>query len=58
MTLFLVHRATLRDFLMIYVLGFEVNKLSKILIKILSVAKYNESDIKNIKAPIVDDPII
>ena len=38
-------------------LGFEVNKPSKIMIKILSVVEYIESDIQNIRASGIDDPI-
>ena len=39
-------------------LGSEVNKPSKILIKISNVAKYIESNIQNIVVPRTDDPII
>ena len=39
-------------------LGSEVDKPSKILIKTLNAAKYIESDIQNIEAPKTDDPII
>ena len=39
-------------------LGFEVNKLSKILIKTFNVVEYIESDIQNIRAPRIDDIII
>ena len=39
-------------------LGSEVNKPSKILIKISSAVEYIESEIQNIEAPTRDDPII
>ena len=39
-------------------LGFEVNKLSKVLIRTLNAAEYIESDTQNIEAPRTDDPII
>ena len=39
-------------------LGYEVNKPSKKLIKISNVAEYIISDIQNIKASKTDDPII
>ena len=38
-----------------FLLGFEVNKPSKILIKTLNAVKYIESDIQNIKALRLDD---
>ena len=38
-------------------LGSEVYKLSKILIKTSNRAEYIESDIQNIEAPRIDDPI-
>ena len=41
-----------------FVLGFEIEKLSKILIKTSNIAEYIESDIQNIKTPRTDDPII
>ena len=40
------------------VLGSEVNKPLKMLIKISNVAYYIESNIQNIKLPRIDDPII
>ena len=36
----------------------EVDKLSKILIKISNAAEFFKSDIQNIEAPRTDDPII
>ena len=39
-------------------LGFEVDKPSKILIKISSEAEYTESDIQNSKTPRIDNPSI
>ena len=48
-------------FLMIsftYLLGSEVNKLSKIYIKTSNTAEYIESDVQNIKAPRTNDPTI
>ena len=42
----------------ICVLGFEVNKPSKILIKTLNVEEYIELDIQNTKSLQIDDPII
>ena len=41
-----------------HMLGSEVNKLFKILIKTSNAAKFIESDIQNIEAPRIDDPII
>ena len=41
-----------------FLLDFEVDKPSKILIKTSNVAEYIESDIQNIDALITDDPII
>ena len=41
----------------LFVLGYEVDKLSQILIKTLNVAEFIESDIQNIEAPRTDDPI-
>ena len=40
------------------VLGFEVDKPSKILIKTCSIVGYIVSDIQNRQAPRIDDPII
>ena len=39
-------------------LGSDVDKLSKILIKTSNAAEFIESDIQNIEAPRTDDPII
>ena len=39
-------------------LGFEVVKPFKILIKILNAVKHIESYYQNIEAPMIDDPII
>ena len=39
-------------------MGYEVDKLSKIFIKILNAAEYIEFDIQNIEEPRIDDPII
>ena len=39
-------------------LGSKVNKPSKILIKTSNVVEYLESNIQNIEAPRIDDPII
>ena len=39
-------------------LGSEVNKLSKISIKTSNVVEYFESDVQNIEAPRIEDPII
>ena len=39
-------------------MGFEVDKLFKILIKTLNATEYIESDIQNIETPRIDDPII
>ena len=39
-------------------LASKVDKPSKILIKISNTAEYIESNIQNIKAPRIDDPII
>ena len=39
-------------------LGSKVDKLSKIMIKISNVAKFIESNIQNIEATRLDDPII
>ena len=41
----------------IYVLGFEVDKISKILIKTLNATECIESNIQNIEALRVDNPI-
>ena len=41
-----------------FLLDFEVDKPSKILIKTSNVAEYIESDSQNIDALITDDPII
>ena len=43
---------------MLILLGSEVDKPSNILIKISSIAEYIESDIQNIEASKIDDPII
>ena len=43
---------------MVGLLCFEVDKPSKILIKILNVVEYIESNIQNIEAPTTNDPII
>ena len=40
------------------VLGYEVDKNFEILIKTLNAAELIESDIQNIEAPRIDDPII
>ena len=42
----------------IYEVGSEVNKPSKILIKILNPSEYIESNIQNFKAQRTNDPII
>ena len=39
-------------------LGFEVDKISKILIKVSNAAEYIDLVIQNIEAPRTDDPII
>ena len=39
-------------------LGSEVNKLSKILIKTLNAVEYSESNVQNVEARRIDDPII
>ena len=41
-----------------FLLGFEVDKPSEILIKTLNAREYIESDIQNIEAPRIDDLII
>ena len=41
-----------------YLLGFEVDKPFKILIKTSNATEYIELDIQNIEAPRTDDPII
>ena len=43
---------------MYILLGSEVDKLSEILIKTSNAMEYIKSDIQNIEAPIIDDPII
>ena len=42
---------------MLLVLGFEVDKPSKILIKTLNAVEYIESDVQHIEAPRTDDPL-
>ena len=44
--------------MMVFMLGFDVDKLSKFFIKTSNAAEYIELDIQNIKAPRIDDPII
>ena len=41
-----------------FFLGYEVDKLSKILIKTSNAAEYIESDVQNIEATRIDDHII